>query len=110
MIIITNDAWWGNTAGHRQHFGFAHLRAIETRRSIARSANTGISAFIDQRGDAHQATAYWVPAVIKGTINANDKLTFYVKHGDYIARFLSYLAGILIITAIAMSIKTKYFK
>jgi apolipoprotein N-acyltransferase len=109
MIIITNDGWWGNTAGHRQHFSFAHLRAIETRRSIARSANTGISAFIDQRGDAHQATAYWIPAVIKGTVNANDKLTFYVKHGDYIARFMSYLAGMMLISTIGMSIKRKYF-
>ena len=100
MIIITNDGWWGNTAGHRQHYAFAHLRAIETRRSIARSANTGISAFIDQRGDAHQATAYWVPAVIKGTLNANDRITFYVEHGDYLARFFSYLAGLLILAAV----------
>jgi apolipoprotein N-acyltransferase len=110
MIIITNDGWWGNTAGHRQHNSFAHLRAIETRRSIARSANTGISAFIDQRGDPHQATAYWIPAVIKGAVNANNKLTFYVRHGDYIARFMSYLAGVFIISVIGMTIKQKYFK
>ena len=110
MFIITNDGWWGKTAGHRQHYTFAHLRAIETRRSIARSANTGISAFINQRGDEHQETAYWVPAVIKGTLNANDKITFYVKHGDYIARFLSYLAGGLILAAIGMSVKYKFFK
>jgi apolipoprotein N-acyltransferase len=110
MIIITNDGWWGNTAGHRQHYSFAHLRAVETRRSIARSANTGISAFIDQRGDAHQATTYWVPAVIKGTVNSNDKITFYVIHGDYIARFMTYLTGLLLITTIGMSVKRKYFK
>ena len=105
MIIITNDGWWGNTAGHRQHFSFAHLRAIETRRSIARSANTGISAFIDQRGDASQPSAYWVPAVIKGTLNANDRLTFYVKHGDFIARFMSYLAGLFIVMAIVLAVR-----
>jgi apolipoprotein N-acyltransferase len=95
MIIITNDGWWGNTPGHRQHFSFAALRSIETRRSIARSANTGISAFIDQRGDAHQVTRYWEPAAIKGTINANDKLTFYVRHGDYIAWIASLCGGII---------------
>jgi apolipoprotein N-acyltransferase len=109
MIIITNDGWWQNTAGHRQHFSFAHLRAIETRRSIARSANTGISAFIDQRGDAHQVTKYWMPAVVKGTINANDKITFYVEHGDYIARFMSYLAGVFFLAAVGVSLKRKYF-
>ena len=93
MFIITNDGWWGNTAGYRQHFSFAALRAIETRRCIARSANTGISAFIDQRGDASRKTKYWEPAVIKGTINANSKLTFYVKHGDYIARIATFCGG-----------------
>jgi len=110
MIIITNDGWWGNTAGHRQHFDFAHLRAIETRRCIARSANTGISAFIDQRGDAHRQTKYWVPAVITGTLNANNRITFYVEHGDYIARILTYLGGLLLIGAFAIFARGKYRK
>jgi apolipoprotein N-acyltransferase len=110
MIIITNDGWWGNTAGHRQHYDFAHLRAIETRRCIARSANTGISAFIDQRGDQHQQTAYWVPAVLKGTLNANDRITFYVEHGDYIARILTYLGGLLLITALVVFVQKRYKK
>ena len=100
MIIITNDGWWGYTAGHRQHFAFASLRAIETRRSIARSANTGISAFINQRGDVLQRTEYWKPAVIKGTLNANSKLTFYVREGDYIARAAVYMGGLLFFLSI----------
>lgn len=86
IFIITNDGWWGNTAGHRQHMTFATIRSIETRRSIARSANTGISCLVNQRGDISERTNYWVEDVIKGTINANDKVTFYVKYGDYIAR------------------------
>jgi apolipoprotein N-acyltransferase len=110
MIIITNDGWWGNTAGHRQHYSFAHLRAIETRRSIARSANTGISAFIDQRGDPQQLTGYWVPGVIKGSVNANDKITLYVRYGDYIARFFSYLGGALLLGAIGVAVKGKLSK
>lgn len=107
MIIITNDGWWGNTAGHRQHFAFAHLRAIETRRSIARSANTGISALIDQRGDAHQVTPYWKPAVIKGNLNANEKLTFYVKHGDYIARVATVLTLLILGWCLILAILRK---
>ena len=110
MIIITNDGWWGNTAGHRQHYSFTHLRAIETRRCIARSANTGISALIDQRGDALQQTAYWVPAVITGSLNANDAITFYVENGDYIALILSYLGGLLFFTAAIIALGKKYFK
>jgi apolipoprotein N-acyltransferase len=107
MMIITNDGWWGNTAGHRQHFSFASLRAIETRRSIARSANTGISAFIDQRGDPHQVTEYWEPAAIKGVLNANDRLTYYVQHGDYLARIATILGGIIFILSLIMHFISK---
>jgi len=94
IFVITNDGWWGNTPGHRQHMLFSVIRAIETRRSIARSANTGISCFINQRGDISQRTAYWVPAAIRQKINANDKITFYVKYGDYIGRFFLLIAAL----------------
>ncbi|HEY1024760.1 MAG TPA: apolipoprotein N-acyltransferase [Sphingobacteriaceae bacterium] len=90
IAIITNDGWWGNTSGKDQHLQYAKLRAIETRRWVARSANTGISAFIDQRGDVVQKTRWWEPAAIKQNINLNEELTFYVRKGDYIA-----LAGCL---------------
>ncbi|MDD2324103.1 MAG: apolipoprotein N-acyltransferase, partial [Bacteroidales bacterium] len=86
IFVMTNDGWWKNTPGHRQHMSYSVLRAIETRRSVARSANTGISCFINQRGDIEQATPYWARTAIRQTINANDTLTFYVKHGDFIAR------------------------
>jgi len=85
IAIITNDGWWGNTSGKDQHLQYAKLRAIETRRWVARSANTGISAFINQRGDITQQTKWWVPAALKADINLNEEITFYVKHGDYIA-------------------------
>ena len=107
MIIITNDGWWGDSPGHRQHFSFVHLRAIETRRSIARSANTGISAFIDQRGDAFDVTNYWLPAAIKGAINANDQITFYVKHGDYISRIAVWLTAVLLLISLSVRIFVK---
>lgn len=110
MIIITNDGWWGNTAGHRQHFSFAHLRAIETRRSIARSANTGISALIDQRGDVVQMAGYWKPAALKGTLNASTELTFYVRHGDYLAKIFSWTSGALFLATIFTAMITRFNK
>ncbi len=100
LCIITNDGWWGNTPGHRQHARYASLRAIETRRSIARCANTGTSCFINQRGDVSQATPYWEECAIVQTIKANDKITFYVKYGDYIGRIALFLAGLLLLLAI----------
>lgn len=85
IAIVTNDAWWGNTSGKDQHFDYAKLRAIETRRWVARAANTGISGFINQRGDIIKHSGWWHPTALKADINLNDELTFYVKHGDYIA-------------------------
>lgn len=99
IFVITNDGWWGDTPGHRQHFLFSVLRAIETRRSIARSANTGISAFINQRGDMFQRTGYWEPAVISQQINTNDKLTYYVRNGDYIARVSVFISVLVLLIA-----------
>lgn len=99
IFIITNDGWWGNTPGHRQHLEFAKLRAIETRRSIARSANTGISAFFDQKGDIYQATPYREQASIRQQIAANDTLTIYVQYGDYIARISMFTSIFLLLTA-----------
>jgi apolipoprotein N-acyltransferase len=107
IFIITNDGWWKNTPGYHQHLSFARLRAIETRRSIARCANTGISCFINQRGDISQATEWWKPAVIKGTINANDKITIFVRFGDYIARISLFLAVLLVLRLIVVWLSGK---
>lgn len=97
MTIITNDAWWGDTPGYRQHLSYASLRAIETRRSIARCANTGISAVIDQRGDIVAGTPWWEPAVLKGRINRNTYLTFFVRHGDITGRVCTFLFLLLLL-------------
>lgn len=107
IFVITNDGWWGNTPGHRQHFMYSKLRAIETRRSIARSANTGISAFIDQKGDILVQTEYWVPDVIRRTINSNDTLTYYVKNGDYIARTSVFISVLILLMAFTRGILRK---
>lgn len=104
LFVITNDGWWGDTPGYRQHFEFSKLRAIENRRCIARSANTGRSGFFNQRGDVLQQTEYWVPTAIKETLKANTKVTFYAKHGDYLSRIAVYLTFVLLITWIAKSL------
>jgi len=96
ICIITNDGWWGDTEGYMQHYAYASLRAIETRRSIARSANTGISCFIDATGQRTQATDWWKPAVIKGKIKPDSALTFYVRFGDYMG-WLALLATLALL-------------
>jgi apolipoprotein N-acyltransferase len=97
IFVITNDGWWGDTPGYRQHLLFSVLRAIETRRDVARSANTGVSAIINQRGDILQHTEYWKPAVLKAKLNVNNQQTFYVTYGDYIARISSFVSALVLL-------------
>lgn len=100
IFIVTNDGWWDNTAGHKQHLQFASLRAIETRRSIARSANIGNCAFINQRGDILQPTKYGEATAIKGSIVLNNKMTTYAIYGDMIGRIALFTAILLLMNTL----------
>jgi len=107
IFIITNDGWWGHTQGYKQHLAFAQLRAIECRRSIARSANTGVSAFVNQRGDIYKSSDYWVQAALKSELKANKELTFFVRYGDYPARVSAFLTALLFLISISIKLKRK---
>ncbi|MFN3876056.1 MAG: apolipoprotein N-acyltransferase, partial [Flavobacteriales bacterium] len=86
LCVITNDGWWGESPGYRQHLTFSSLRAIELRRDVARAANTGISCVVDQRGDIHRATGWWVPAAFAATVHPNAQLTFFARNGDLVGK------------------------
>ena len=107
MTIITNDAWWGDTPGYRQHLSYASLRAIETRRAIARCANTGISAIISPTGEIRQPTPWWKPAVIRGYIPLRDDLTFFVRHGDITGRICNFVFWLLLLALIVRFVTRK---
>ncbi len=106
MAIITNDAWWGDTPGYKQHLSYASLRAIETRRAIARCANTGISAIISPSGKILQPTPWWEPAVIESSIPLRDDITFYVSHGDITGRVCTFVF-LLLLLALCVRFVTK---
>ena len=98
MTIITNDAWWGDTPGYRQHLSYASLRAIETRRAIARCANTGISAIVSPSGEILQPTPWWQPAVIKASLPLRNDITFFVSHGDITGRVCTFIFLLLFLS------------
>src|SRR5690606_7088837 len=97
LAIITNDAWWSDTQGHKQHLSYASLRDIETRKSVARSANTGISAFINEKGEIVKQLGYNKKGTLTSKISVNDKETFYVKYRDYIARISVLFAALILL-------------
>ena len=110
LFVITNDGWWGNSPGHKQHLEFSKLRAIETRRSVARSANTGISGFINQRGDIIEKSNYWEQTALRNTLKTNDKMTFYVRYGDYLYKIAVFLTAMLVAMTIVKLILGKQWK
>ena len=99
LFIITNDGWWKNTGGYLQHLNYASLRAIETRRPVARAANTGISCIIDIRGNRTAESGWWSPAVIRGIIIPEKGITPYVKYGDWLLK-ISCLTSMIMILSI----------
>ena len=110
LFVITNDGWWGDSPGHKQHLELSKLRAIETRRSVARSANTGISCFINQRGDIVEQSKYWEQTALRNTLTTNDKLTFYVRFGDYLYKIAVFMTALLVAMTIVKLIIGKQWK
>lgn len=107
MTVITNDGWWGNTPIHRQHFSYSRLRAIETRRSIARSANTGISGFINPRGDVVQSLGWDRRGTLSASVPLNDSLTFYTRYGDYLCRIAGFMLALGILYYVVYRVRRK---
>ncbi len=110
LTIMTNDGWWGNTPGYKQHLDYARLRAIETRKWIVRSANTGISAVINSNGDVVEKTGWNEVAFIKYSIPAETGETFFVRQGPIIYDVALLLAGVLLIYHLTMILIGKFGK
>ena len=86
LAVITNDSWWGNTPGYRQHLSYSCLRALELRRDVARCGNSGISCFINQKGEILQQGPWWEATVMRGSVNLNSEESFFVRNGDIVGR------------------------
>ncbi|RZK54352.1 MAG: apolipoprotein N-acyltransferase, partial [Hymenobacter sp.] len=82
LTLSTNDAWWHDSPGYRQLLRYGGLRCIETRRDMARAANTGYTGFINQKGDITQLAPTWVPAATRGLVHLNSEQTFYVRRAQ----------------------------
>lgn len=97
LTIVTNDSWWGYSQGHKQLLVYAKLRAIETRREIARAANSGTSAHINSRGDIVDELPYGAKGALTAKVNLIDKETFYTKSGDFLSRICLFVIGALLL-------------
>ena len=95
LINITNDAWFGKTSGPYQHFSMTVFRAVENRRTLVRSANTGISGYIDPAGRVLASTPLLQDAALVQSIPLMRTKTVYTRIGDLFAQVC--LASALIV-------------
>ena len=111
ISIITNDGWWRDTPGYKQHFHYARLRAIEQRKPVVRSANTGISGFIDQNGNVIHRTQWDQEVAFAVSVSTNNVKTFYNRFGDYIGRISCFLTVLLFcVYFVRIRIRSNYLK
>lgn len=92
LVVITNDGWFGRTPGPFQHAEMAVFRAVETRRSVVRCANTGVSMFVDAYGRRSQETGIFHEALLKGSIAPRTDVSLYVLLGDVFAQLCLVMA------------------
>ena len=92
LINLTNDAWYGRTTAPWQHARLALWRAIETRRSLVRVTNTGLTTVINARGEMVRTLPLFTPGVMKVQVDILEGETPYVRYGDWFAWSATLLA------------------
>lgn len=110
LAIMTNDSWWGVSQGHQQLLSYARLRAIETRREIARAANSGISAHINALGEIEADTFYGDETALFAKIKLYETETFYTKTGDLLSRISVFILGFILFYTLIGKIQARIKK
>ena len=85
LVNLTNDAWYGNTSAPHQHLAFSQLRALENRRMLVRSTNTGVTAVIDSRGEILKNLPLFEEGVLTYLLDLHGEKSFYTRFGDWLA-------------------------
>jgi apolipoprotein N-acyltransferase len=83
LVNITNDAWFGRSSAPWQHLSMSVFRAVENRRSLARSANTGVSAFIDPLGRIQKSSPLFQPFYLVEKVPLLQIKTIFVAFGHH---------------------------
>lgn len=97
FVNITNDAWFGRTSAPFQHLSMYSLRAVENRVPVVRAANTGISAFIDERGVITSSTGIFERSYLKASVYVSGSKSFYTRFGDLFAYICAIATLVLLI-------------
>jgi apolipoprotein N-acyltransferase len=108
FVVVTNDSWYGNSSGPRQHYDFSALRAVEYRRTVVHAANGGISGIIDPMGKSAVQSNMFEQSVLTGDAVLNNNITVFAKFPmlipDLCGAFSIWVAGMYLL----MYLKLKF--
>lgn len=96
LVNVSNDAWFGNTAGARQHLAHARLRAIENDRDLLRVTNSGITALLTAEGKVIEPLPVFTAGARNWQARVRRGQTFYTRHGDWFAAGCVFLSAALL--------------
>jgi apolipoprotein N-acyltransferase len=102
LVNVSNDAWFGSTAGARQHLAHAAMRAIENDRDLVRVTNSGISALITSRGQVIDPLPSFTAGSHVWRAQLRRGLTFYAQHGDWFAILCLIASGLMVAVALVL--------
>jgi len=108
LVNLTNDAWFGRSSAPWQHFSMAVFRAIETRRSLARAANTGVSGFIDPLGRTTAILPLFEAGYAIDAVAICSEETLFIRYGHYLP--LLCMLGVIIIIVLRGKLKAESSK
>jgi apolipoprotein N-acyltransferase len=97
LVNLTNDAWYGRSVGPWQHLWLSQSRAIETRRSLLRVTNTGVTSLINAKGELVQTLPMFTAGAMETEVEILNGETYYVRFGDWFAWALTAIAFAIVL-------------
>ena len=107
LVNLTNDAWYGRSVGPWQHLWLAQSRAIETRRSLLRVTNTGVTSLVNAKGEIVQTLPMFTDAVMQSEVDILSGETYYVRFGDWFAWGLTAITVGIVLFQFTRAIRRK---
>jgi apolipoprotein N-acyltransferase len=114
LANVTNDGWFLKSSGSQQHLDNAIFRCVETRLPMVRSANTGVTCFINEFGRITQVLldengSQFTEGVLTGEVAVpiKPRRTFYVQHGEWFAYTCAAITGVLLLVLVLLSLKRR---
>jgi apolipoprotein N-acyltransferase len=107
LVNLTNDAWYGRTVAPWQHARLAQLRAVETRRSLVRVTNTGVTTLVNAKGEIGESLPIFTPGILKAEVEILDEETLYVSFGDWFAWVMTGMSLGIVLYYLRRALRTR---